>query len=262
MGRKEVLCLVLGMFVLISCKKEEKVTSISGKITVESGISLSVNNAKVILYDDWTPELGFFNKVDSTAATGGDVEANYQFEDISAGDYYLYAEIFDVKTQTLFFGFYDPEGDGAPNAVRVEEGETKENIDIVIRYTEGHQGSGKIEGTASLAEGVAGDLAGARVAIYTSQNDWQQDNVYMQTTATGQGENVTFSIESVPEGTYYLDVWKDVDQSGTWNAGDLAGVYGDFDPVQGTANLSPINIEKGQTVRVEVTVYRLGGALK
>lgn len=112
-----------------------------------------------------------------------------------------------------------------------------------------------ITGTLTLQVGVTGDLNNTRVAIYTSYDDWQNDMVLQFVMATGSGNAAAFTINNVPPGGYFLDAWKDVDSSTTWNAGDLFGVYGTTqwpNPI-----LSPFNVSTGETFTADVTVIML-----
>ena len=66
--------------------------------------------------------------------------------------------------------------------------------------------SASIVGTVSLAPGIPGSLANARVAIYTSVADRQFDRLVKQTALSGTGPDFTFTITDVAPGTYYMDV--------------------------------------------------------
>jgi hypothetical protein len=112
-----------------------------------------------------------------------------------------------------------------------------------------------ITGTLSLQVGVSGDLNNSRVAIYLSYDDWLNDRVLKSTTATGPGTTATYTIDGVVPGNYYLDAWKDVDNSGTWSSGDLWGVYGTTqwpNPM-----LTPFSVAAGQTFNANVTMIIL-----
>ncbi len=82
--------------------------------------------------------------------------------------------------------------------------------------------TGTIAGTLTLAPGATGDLQNTRVAIYNDFADWNNDRVAVQTTAGGNG---VYNMSPIVPGSYYMDAWKDVDNSGTFNSGDLAGVF-------------------------------------
>ncbi len=96
-----------------------------------------------------------------------------------------------------------------------------------------------ITGTATVAAGVQADLRNSRVAIYASQADWFANAVIQSVSATGTEYSVTFSFPNLAPGTYYLDLWKDMDASATYTTGDLFGFFGNgtwpnaitFDPI-------------------------------
>ena len=117
------------------------------------------------------------------------------------------------------------------------------------------QGVTQIVGTASLQVGQAGDLSNARAAIYANLTDWNADLPALFTAVTGSGSSVSFTIANMPAGTYYLDVWKDSDNSGSITSGDFFGVYGSG--VYPNYSLTPIAISDGQTVNVTITVVIL-----
>jgi uncharacterized protein (DUF2141 family) len=112
-----------------------------------------------------------------------------------------------------------------------------------------------ISGTLSLQAGVSGDLNNTRVAIYTSYDDWLYDRVLLSTAASGSGATATYTISNVAPGNYYLDAWKDVDNSATWNTGDLFGVYGQT--LWPQPQFTPFSVSAGQTFTANVTLIVL-----
>lgn len=110
--------------------------------------------------------------------------------------------------------------------------------------------TGTISGTLSLQAGVSGNLDNARVAIYASYDDWLNDRVLLFTAASG-GTNATYSLGNVTPGTYYLDAWKDVNNNGLFDSGDLFGWYGTGQYPSPT--LSPFSVSAGQTATINVT---------
>ena len=115
--------------------------------------------------------------------------------------------------------------------------------------------TGTISGTLSLAPGMSGDLNNTRVAIYSSYDDWANDRTLMYVAASGSGNSASYSMSNVTPGTYYLDGWKDVNNSGTWDTGDLFGVYGTTQWPNPT--LSPFSVSAGQTVTINVSMIVL-----
>lgn len=115
-----------------------------------------------------------------------------------------------------FYGFYANDL-GQPLGVTLSEGETV-SVEFVVAVYSGDGGSGitgMIQGTATLAQGLTGDLGGAVASIYTPYDNWNNDNNLERIPVSGNGTTVTFTFSNVDPGTYYLDVWKDNDNSGT-----------------------------------------------
>jgi uncharacterized protein (DUF2141 family) len=115
--------------------------------------------------------------------------------------------------------------------------------------------TGTISGTLSLAPGMSGDLNNTRVAIYASYDDWANDRTLMFVAASGSGSTASYTISNVTPGTYYLDAWKDVNNSGSWDSGDLFGVYGTTQWPNPT--LSPFQVIAGQTSTINVSIIVL-----
>ena len=115
--------------------------------------------------------------------------------------------------------------------------------------------TGTITGRAVLPPGVNGSVTNARVALYSGLTEWANDSFVFQ---AGAGADGSFSIGGIPPGTYYLDVWKDNDGSGTWTTGDLIGVWGTLS-ASGT-NLTPIPISAGGTAALGDFPITLAGS--
>ncbi len=116
---------------------------------------------------------------------------------------------------------------------------------------------GTVAGVAAMQPGASGDLSNARVAIYTSLENWELDRYVRTGTAIGSPgtASVSFTITNLPPGPYYLDVWKDVDNSRSINSGDLFGVYGGG--VYPAWQLQEFLIVAGQTTPVSVTCFSI-----
>lgn len=84
----------------------------------------------------------------------------------------------------------------------------------------------QISGSASLPAGAGGDLGNARAAIYRSLEEWHHNTPVAGVRATGDGARISFAFAELVPGTYYLDVWKDNDNSAGWTCGDFAGWFG------------------------------------
>lgn len=112
--------------------------------------------------------------------------------------------------------------------------------------------AGAIAGKVSLQAGVSGSVENTRVAIYASYDDWNNDRVLKFTAANSSGN---YSIADLPAGTYYLDAWKDNDNSGQINRGDFYQVYGSG--AYPNFTLSPVLVVVGQTRTINLTLVRL-----
>jgi len=110
------------------------------------------------------------------------------------------------------------------------------------------QGATGISGSASVAAGVQADLRNSRVAVYSSFDDWNADRPVQTVTAQGSEYSVTFTFTNLAPGTYYLDLWKDMDNSGTYNAFDLFGFYGTG--IWPAFTFTPITVLQGQTTSI------------
>ena len=111
----------------------------------------------------------------------------------------------------------------------------------------------QITGSASFPAGTSGDLSNAKVSIYTSYDNWVNNSPIKFGTVSGSGANVSFALTDINPGNYYLDVWKDNDNSGTWTTGDFVGWYGSGG--LGSPTLTEIQITEGQTFNCTVQMY-------
>jgi hypothetical protein len=101
----------------------------------------------------------------------------------------------------------------------------------------------QISGKAVFASPSEFDLAESKVRLYTSKENWASHTPFATVKTSGFGSIVSFTFNYVPSGTYYLDVWKDIDFGNTINVGDYFGWYGNgsiYNP-----NPEPFNIEPG-----------------
>ena len=113
----------------------------------------------------------------------------------------------------------------------------------------------QIVGNLSLPIGTSGDLANTRVAIYTSLQEWQNDTPVKFVAATGSGTVVSYVISNVVPGNYYLDAWKDIDNSATFSVGDFFGWYGSG--VYPGGFLTQFSIAQDQTVTLNINMFIL-----
>jgi len=110
-----------------------------------------------------------------------------------------------------------------------------------------------IKGTAYFPAGTSGDLSNAKVSIYTSYENWNNNQPIKFVSVSGAGANVTFQIDEVLSGNYYLDVWKDIDNSAFWSVGDYVGWYGSGG--LGSPDLTEFQITDGETLTFDIPMY-------
>lgn len=109
-----------------------------------------------------------------------------------------------------------------------------------------------VSGTASFMAGTAGDLSNAKVSLYTSLDNWNNNSPIKFGAVTGSGASVTFRLSANP-GNYYLDIWKDNDNNGFWSAGDFVGWYGSGG--LGSPALTEIQLQEAQNFTSTITMY-------
>jgi hypothetical protein len=114
-----------------------------------------------------------------------------------------------------------------------------------------------IKGRISLDPGVNIDLSNARVAVYTSPEDWENDAWVDQAAVTRSGNGFQFTVGPLNPGTYYLDIWKDRNNSGVIDVGDYFMVY-----TTGHNALRPIQVLDHQTTTIEIRFTLDKAALK
>jgi hypothetical protein len=89
------------------------------------------------------------------------------------------------------------------------------------------QTTGTISGVVSLPPGLPGDLGNARVGLFTSIDNWSNDiSARPFGRVSGSGPTVNISETGVTPGSYFVEVWSDVDHSGTFTTGDWWGISG------------------------------------
>ncbi|MBK7212557.1 MAG: hypothetical protein IPH88_04510 [Bacteroidales bacterium] len=111
----------------------------------------------------------------------------------------------------------------------------------------------QITGTAKFPAGTSGDLSNSKVSIYTSYDNWLNNQPIKFGAVTGTGASVSFTLTNVNPGNYYLDVWKDIDNSGFWSLTDYVGWYGSGG--LGSPSLTEFQISDGQTFNCSVDMY-------
>lgn len=116
--------------------------------------------------------------------------------------------------------------------------------------------TGTVSGVISLPPGTAGAVGNTRVALYQSFDDWQNDRFALQ---VGAGADGSYTLTGIVPGTYYMDAWKDNDNSTTITVGDFFGVWGSFSGAG--ANLTPISVSAGSSTTISFQITQLTGAL-
>jgi hypothetical protein len=111
----------------------------------------------------------------------------------------------------------------------------------------------QITGTAKFPAGTSGDLSNSKVSIYTSYDNWLNNQPIKFGSVTGAGASVSFALIDVNPGNYYLDVWKDIDNDGYWSSTDYVGWYGSGG--LGSPSLTEFQIADGETFNCSVNMY-------
>ena len=111
----------------------------------------------------------------------------------------------------------------------------------------------QVTGTANFPAGTSGDLSNSKVSLYTSWENWNTNQPIKFGAVSGAGASVSFTLTDVNPGNYYLDVWKDIDNSATWSSGDYVGWYGSGG--LGSPMLTEFQIAEGETFSCTVQMY-------
>ncbi|MEN8224484.1 MAG: hypothetical protein ABFS05_03905 [Bacteroidota bacterium] len=111
----------------------------------------------------------------------------------------------------------------------------------------------QVTGTAQFPAGTSGDLSNSKVSLYTSYDNWLWNQPIKFSAVQGSGASVTFTITDVAPGNYYLDVWKDIDNSADWSIRDYVGWYGSGG--LGSPALTEFQITEGETFSCSVSMY-------
>jgi hypothetical protein len=135
--------------------------------------------------------------------------------------------------------------------VRVTDPSGNQSVDSIKLFVL-NSGKSSISGTASFPDGTKFDLSSSKVRLFTSLSARAAGQSSDSAIVFGFGSIVSFSFPAVTPGTYYLDVWKDMDNSITISSGDFIGWYGfgDFtNPL-----LKPLVVQEGIPSQVQVQV--------
>jgi hypothetical protein len=82
-----------------------------------------------------------------------------------------------------------------------------------------------IRGTISAPPGSAVDMRNTLALLYASLEDYLNSSPMLTMAAQGNESQVTFQINGLAPGVYWLDAWKDADASGTYSAGDIYAAF-------------------------------------
>jgi len=141
---------------------------------------------------------------------------------------------------------------GVYNAiVRVTDPDGNQSIDSV-KLVVLDSGKSEITGTASFPAGLNYDLSKSVVRLFPSLEAYAAGQYTHSDTVFGFGPIVSYHFPQLEPGAYYLEVWKDLDNSITMSSGDFIGWYGSGDfaaPV-----LNPINVLPGTPAQVQIQV--------
>ncbi|MBU2500513.1 hypothetical protein KJ682_04195 [bacterium] len=107
-----------------------------------------------------------------------------------------------------------------------------------------------ISGTIRTDPGSSLDLTNARVAVYDSPESFYADAFTAQAAVShAGGNNWSFRVGPLNPGNYYLDVWKDFNNTGRIDDGDFYGAY-----LTNAGYLQPIPVLENQTASVNFQV--------
>ncbi|MCK4406443.1 MAG: PKD domain-containing protein [Bacteroidales bacterium] len=232
--KKKSILMFLGVFilsiitVLSSCKKDEEdknsnPTVASVTVTPASVAANGIATVSVTATDPDGDALTYSYSVSGGAIQGSGASAAWTAPG-QAGSYSVTVNVSDGKGGTA-------SGNGS--------------LTVTPAVTQ-------ITGTAGFPVGSSGDLSNSKVSIYTSLNNWNINSPIKWGAVTGSGASVTFTLTDVNPGNYYLDVWKDNDNSGFWSGGDFVGWYGSGG--LGSPNLTEFQITEGQTFNCSITM--------
>jgi hypothetical protein len=112
----------------------------------------------------------------------------------------------------------------------------------------------QLKGTATFSVGVEGDLSNSRVSLYASLAD-REAGMPQKSIVTGSGSFsiLNFTMDSITPGDYYIDIWKDNDNSLTHSNGDFLGWYGSGNLLN--PQLTKQHFAEGETVTITMQMF-------
>lgn len=105
----------------------------------------------------------------------------------------------------------------------------------------------QVSGYAKLATGETGSLDGVKVYLHPTGAAVK----IMETTGSGNG--IVFNVTGIEAGEYWLNIYKDTDNSGAESVGDYFGWYGTggvWSP-----DIDYFNVAAGETFSCSITMY-------
>ncbi|GAB4331331.1 MAG: hypothetical protein Kow00127_23270 [Bacteroidales bacterium] len=229
------LCFSISLILLQGCKKDEENSNpVINSITVNP-TSVAANGVTTVTVSASDPDgdaITYTYTVSGGAIQGNGATATWTAPS-QAGSYSVTVTVSDGNGGTA-------SGNGA--------------LTVTAPVTQ-------ITGTAQFPAGTSGDLANSKVSIYTSWDNWLNNQPIKFGAVAGSGASVSFTLSDVNPGNYYLDVWKDIDNDGFWSVGDYVGWYGSGG--LGSPDLTEFQIAEGETFNCSVQMYIIakGGKL-
>jgi hypothetical protein len=135
--------------------------------------------------------------------------------------------------------------------VRVTDPSGNQSIDSIKLFVI-NSGKTSVSGTASFPEGINFDLSGSKMRMFTSLQARIAGHPSDSVNVFGFGPIVSFTFPSVTPGSYFLDLWKDMDNSMTMSTGDFTGWYGTGD--LSNPQLKPMVVQEGLPTQVQLEV--------
>lgn len=234
-------------------------TRITGTAALEVGQAGDLSNSRVALYADltdyaaWAPAL-------TMAATGSGASVSFTFDDLPPGTYYLdvWKDIDNSGDLSNgdFYGWHGSQvyPDGSLTPLAISEGQTETTSITVVEAA--IINPIEINGTATMLDGQVGDLANARVALFASEDDFNNDVTYAIAAPVGAGTSIDYVFAGIDPGTYFLEIWKDINANNQIDAGDLYGYHGDVF----AAILYGIEVDLGDIVTADADVFVIQAA--
>lgn len=106
-----------------------------------------------------------------------------------------------------------------------------------------------ITGAVTVQPGSPADPTNARAAVYSSLADFGNDAWVQQVAVQRNGNAWSFSLD-LNAGNYYVDVWKDNNNNGLFDGGDI---YGFYTTGQG-GQPAPVMVRDGQMSSISLEV--------